>query len=72
MEEKSFTEGTPRKKRMTGEELDLERRKSGIEMSRARVLQDLQNCSNPRYRTYLEGALQALDAQLAAVEKGGH
>ena len=47
--------------------LDLLRKKESILMSRTRVVRDLQNAQNPRYRAVLSKALADLDAQLSTL-----
>ena len=54
-----------RAKVLSEESLDLLRKKESILMSRTRVVRDLQNAQNPRYRTVLTKALADLDAQLS-------
>ena len=47
--------------------LDLLRKKESILMSRTRVVRDLENAQNPRYRAVLGKALKDLDAQLSTL-----
>ena len=47
--------------------LDLLRKKENILMSRTRVVRDLENAQNPRYRAVLSKALTDLDAQLSTL-----
>jgi hypothetical protein len=47
--------------------LDLLRKKESILMSRTRVVRDLENAQNPRYRAVLGKALRDLDAQLSTL-----
>jgi hypothetical protein len=47
--------------------LDLLRKKENILMSRTRVVRDLENAQNPRYRAVLGKALRDLDAQLSTL-----
>ena len=56
-----------RAKVLSEESLDLLRKKESILMSRTRVVRDLQNAQNPRYRTVLSKALKDLDAQLSTL-----
>ncbi len=49
------------------ETLDLQRKKEGLLMSRTRVVRDLKNAQNPRYREVLNKALADLDAQLSTL-----
>lgn len=53
------------KPRLTADELARLRRRQGLLLSRQRVLQQLQNASEPRYREMLEAALADLDLQLS-------
>jgi len=47
--------------------LDSLRKKESILMSRTRVVRDLENAQNPRYRAVLGKALKDLDAQLSTL-----
>jgi hypothetical protein len=48
-------------------ETSLQREREGLELSRTRVMQDLANAENPKYRALLEKSLQFLDEKLAAL-----
>ncbi len=50
--------------RKSPEELELERKKDALLLTRTRVLHDLQTCCNARYRPFLEAALAHVDEQL--------
>jgi hypothetical protein len=52
---------------LSQETLDLLRKKESILMSRTRVVRDLQNAQNPRYKAVLSKALADLDAQLTTL-----
>ena len=56
-----------RAKVLSEESLDLLRKKESLLMSRTRVVRDLENAQNPRYRTVLMKALAGLDAQLSTL-----
>jgi hypothetical protein len=56
-----------RAKVLSEETLDLLRKKESILMSRTRVVRDLENAQNPRYRAVLSKALADLDAQLSTL-----
>jgi hypothetical protein len=56
-----------RAKVLSEESLDLLRKKESILMSRTRVVRDLENAQNPRYRAVLSKALADLDAQLSSL-----
>lgn len=47
--------------------LDLIRKKEGILLSRTRVLTELRNAQNPRYRELLNRTLADLDSKLSAL-----
>jgi glutathionyl-hydroquinone reductase len=51
---------------MSAEQIAEEKRRQGIELSRQRILQQLQVACNPRHRAMLERALADLDAQLGS------
>ncbi len=54
-------------KALSQETLDLLRKKESLLMSRTRVVRDLENAQNPRYRVVLSKALADLDAQLTTL-----
>jgi hypothetical protein len=58
---------TARAKVLSDVSLDLLRKKESILMSRTRVVRDLENAQNPRYRAVLSKALRDLDAQLSTL-----
>jgi len=47
------------------EQIEYEKKKYGLELSRKGVLNDLEKATNPRHRAQLEAALRHLDGQLA-------
>ncbi len=49
---------------LTPEQAAHERRRRGLELSRQRIVQQLQRASNPQHRKMLEAALVDLEAQL--------
>ena len=49
------------------EQLELIRKKETILLSRTRVVRDLDNAQNPRYKAVLTKALADLDAQLTSI-----
>lgn len=53
------------KQRLTPEEAVLQQAREAIDLSRRRVVQQLQSVQNPRHRQMLEGALSELDARRA-------
>ena len=52
---------------LSEQSLDLLRKKESILMSRTRVVRDLENAQNPRYKVVLSKALADLDAQLTTL-----
>ncbi len=56
-----------RAKVLSEESLDLLRKRESILMSRTRVVRDLENAQNPRYKTVLSKALADLNAQLSTL-----
>ena len=53
---------------LSQETLDLIRKKESLLMSRTRVVRDLENAQNPRYKAVLSKALADLDAQLKKLD----
>lgn len=53
------------KPHMTAEQIAQKQFRNSLEMSRQRVLQQLQTACNPNHRNMLEKALADLDAQIA-------
>lgn len=52
------------KKTASATDMELQRRRKVLELSRTRVENSLQNSQNPRYRDQLMNALADIDAQL--------
>lgn len=57
--------------RLTAEERQRRQRRSGLELSRARVLQELEATTSPVRRSALESALAFLDGELAKLAGSG-
>ena len=53
---------------LSAEQLNLQRERESVELSRTRVLQDLASATNPRYRDLLRRSLQYLDEKLEALD----
>lgn len=53
--------------RPSKEQLQMERDRESIELSRTRVLHDLASATNPKYRVLLERSLEFLDQKLRAL-----
>jgi hypothetical protein len=56
--------------RIPAEELDLLRKKESLNLSRTRVLRELEASQNPRYRNMMEKALADLNSELRRLERG--
>ena len=54
-------------KPLTPEQIAAKQKRKGLELSRQRILQQLEVASNPQHRTMLEAALAELNAQLSRV-----
>jgi hypothetical protein len=57
-----------KKSQLTPEEMERARLRESLLLSRARVLKDLEQSRNPRYRKMLADALAHLDAKLAQLD----
>lgn len=53
--------------RFSPDDLKVVRERESLELSRTRVLQDIEQSTNPGYRLMLERSLQFLDEKLAAL-----
>jgi hypothetical protein len=53
--------------KLTAEEADRKGRRESLQLSRTRVLHDIETSQNPRYRATLEAALKHLDDKIAAL-----
>jgi hypothetical protein len=62
-QDEAAADKTNRKPR-SAEQVIEDKRRQGIELSRQRILQQLQVACNPRHREMLEKALEDLDARL--------
>ena len=63
-QEEATSRKETRKLPLTTKQIAEEQRRQRIELSRLRILQQLQVACNPRHRQMLERALADLDAQL--------
>jgi hypothetical protein len=52
------------------EQLELLRRRETLNLSRTRVLRELETSQNPRYRNLMEKALADLNSELGRLERG--
>jgi hypothetical protein len=65
-EAKSSTE--TKGKQLTPEQIAAQQRRRGLELSRQRILQQLERATNPEHRKMLESALGDLESQLKAAQ----
>lgn len=59
--------GKARKTERTAEQLQMEREREILLLSRTRTLEDLKAATNPRYRELLEATLKHLEERLQAL-----
>ena len=62
---------SPRAAPLTEDQLEVNRKRQSLMLSRTRVLNDIESSSNPRYKESLTQALKFLDEQLAKLENPG-
>jgi hypothetical protein len=55
--------------RLNAEELDIERKRDSVRLQRTRVLNQIETCTDERYRKTLETGLAFLDGQLTDLDK---
>jgi hypothetical protein len=67
MEESVATKDTKKRVVLTPEELQKQRKKIDLELSRSRVLQQLEQSTDERYSELLRRTLAELDLQLAGL-----
>jgi hypothetical protein len=68
MEEAAARRSSSRQTAPTAEQVRLRTERTSLELSRTRVLKDLEGATHPRRRQQLEAALHHLDQKLAALE----
>ena len=54
---------------VSSQQMQLRAQRERLELSRTRVLHDLDAATNPRYRAMLEASLQYLDQKLAELNR---
>lgn len=54
-------------RKLTPEALEIVRKREGLQLSRTRVLHELESVQNPRYKVVLTKALADLDTRIAAL-----
>ena len=53
----------------SADRLELVRKREGLDLSRTRVLRDLERATHPRHQTMLKSALAHLDVQLSEIAR---
>ena len=66
MEEAEFRRERIAEAKLSADQLARQREIESLELSRVRVVNDLAEAKNPRYRESLDAALRHLDGKLAA------
>ena len=64
-QEEASSKNSERRTALTAEQIAQQQKRQGLELSRQRILQQVQAACNPRHRQMLETALAELDEQLA-------
>lgn len=67
-QEQATSEHTRQMESLTPDEVGRRRRLAALELSRKRILHELEAATNPRHRQMLAAALADLDAQIARVD----
>jgi hypothetical protein len=68
MEEAAARRASSRQTPPSAEQIRLQSERQSLELSRTRVLKDLEASTNPRRREQLEASLQHLDRKLAELK----
>jgi hypothetical protein len=69
MEDAASKRAATRHTPLTPEQIRIRSEREGLEMSRTRVLKDLESASHPRHRAQLQAALDHLDQKLKQTGK---
>ena len=67
-QEEASSEHTRKSEPLTPEQVGRRRRLATLELSRKRILHELEAATNPRHRQMLAAALADLDAQIAGID----
>jgi len=67
VEEKRADKSAGEKLQKTQEQLEKDRERQGLELSRKRVLADLETAKHPNHRKSLEAALAHLESKIASL-----
>jgi hypothetical protein len=60
-----------RRPKLTAEQAARERQRESLELSRTRVLQDLESAKNPKYREILKESLRFLEEKIREMQDPG-
>jgi hypothetical protein len=67
-QEEATSSTQQRRQQLTPEQIAEQQKRNGLELSRQRILQQLEVASNPQHRSMLESALAELNAQLKVAD----
>jgi hypothetical protein len=67
MEDAALKRNAARRTPLTDDEIRISRERESLQLSRTRVLKDLEAATHPRRRQQLQAALNHLDQKLAAL-----
>jgi hypothetical protein len=67
-QEEATSSTQQRRQQLTPEQIAEQQKRKGLELSRQRILQQLEVASNPQHRSMLESALAELNAQLKVAD----
>lgn len=65
VESSQAPKGTDGLKRKTADQVHREQERTGLQLSRTRIVHDLESATNPNHRKSLEAALAHLDKKLS-------
>ena len=68
VEEKRADQASNEKSQKTQGQLEKDRERQGLELSKKRVLADLENATHPNHRQSLEAALAHLDSKIESLK----
>ena len=67
VEEKKVTPPAADPKKKSPEQIRMDQERKGLQLSRTRIANDLENATNPNHRKSLEAALAFLDQKISAL-----
>ena len=68
VESSQSPKGTDGSRRKSAEQVQREQERKGLQLSRTRVMHDLESATNPNHRKSLEAALAHLEKKLSALD----